>query len=72
MSNCFGEAGCVAVLPQRCGPLSPGSIPGGAVCAFGFQSKLAASLDWKPNAHTYTAFRRFFSGYSGFPPAPRN
>ena len=27
------EAGSVAVLPPRCGPLSPGSIPGpGAVC----------------------------------------
>ncbi len=50
----LGKAGSVAVLPPRCGPLSPGSIPGpGAVCPFGFQ---------------HTCFRRFFSGYSGFPP----
>ncbi len=34
----------VAVLPLHCGPLSTGSIPGpGAVCPFGFQSKLASA-----------------------------
>ncbi len=50
-----GEAGSVAVLPPRCGPLSPGSIPGpGAVCPFDFQSKLASAG---------------FS--TGFPPAPK-
>ncbi len=40
----MGEAGSVTVLPPRCGPLSPGSIPGpGAVSPFGFQSKLASA-----------------------------
>ncbi len=39
-----GEAGSITVLPPRCGPLSPGLIPGpGAVCPFGFQSKLASA-----------------------------
>ncbi len=39
-----GEEGSVAVLPPRCGPLSPGSIPGpGVVWPFGFQSKLASA-----------------------------
>ncbi len=39
-----GEAGSVAILPPRCGPLSPGSIPTpGVVCPFGFQSKLASA-----------------------------
>ena len=34
----------VAVVPQRCAPLSPGSIPGpGAVRPFGFQSILASA-----------------------------
>ncbi len=38
------EAGGVEVLPQRCAPLSPGSIPGpGAVRACGFQSILASA-----------------------------
>ena len=39
-----GEAGSVTVLPPRCGTLSLGSIPGpGAVCPFGFRSKLASA-----------------------------
>ncbi len=34
----------MVVLPQRCAPLSPGSIPGlGAVHAFGFKSILASA-----------------------------
>ena len=40
-----GKAGikCSGTSPG-CGPLSPGSIPGpGAVCPFGFQSKLASA-----------------------------
>ena len=38
-----GEAGSVAVLPQRYAPMGPDSIPSpGAVCAFGFQSILAS------------------------------
>ncbi len=50
----IGEAGSIVVLPPRCGPLSPGSIPGpGVVCPFGFQSKLASA--------------GFPPGYSGFP-----
>ena len=37
------EAGSLAILPPRCGPMSPGSIPGsGTACPFGFQSKLAS------------------------------
>ena len=40
----LGKQVSVAVLPQRCAPLSPGSIPGpGAVRAFGFQSILASA-----------------------------
>ncbi len=40
----MGKQVGVAVLPQRCAPLSPGSIPGpGAVRAFGFQSILAST-----------------------------
>ncbi len=40
----WGEAGGVAVLPRRCAPLGPGSIPGpAAVRAFGFQSILASA-----------------------------
>ena len=43
MGSIIGEAGSVAVLPLRCGPLSPGSIRGpGIVYPFGFQSKLAS------------------------------
>ena len=38
------KAGGVAVLPQRCAPLSPGLIPGpGAVRAFSFQSILVSA-----------------------------
>ncbi len=40
----LGRQASVAVLPPRCGPLSPGSIPSpGAVCPFGFQSKLESA-----------------------------
>ncbi len=52
----LGEAGGVEVLPRRCAPLSPGSIPNPcAVCAFGFP--------------VHTCFHRFFFGFSAFPPA---
>ncbi len=40
----FGEGGSIAVLPRRCGPLSPGSIPGpDTECPCGLQSKLASA-----------------------------
>ncbi len=44
MSGTDKSAGSVAVVfPPHCGPLSPGLIPSpGAVCPFGFQSKLAS------------------------------
>ena len=48
----------IGVLPQCCAPVSSGAIPSpGTVRAFGFQSILASI--------------RFFSGFSGFPPASK-
>ena len=44
LQGTIGEAGSVAVLPQRYAPMGPGSIPSpGAVCALGFQSILASA-----------------------------
>ncbi len=48
----------IPVLPRSCAPLSPGSIPG----------PRCFTCIWFP---VRTCFRRFFSGFSGFPPASK-